>query len=390
MSDLDAAATAAAWSEFCDAIKRAGITILESYPQPTDVDRAEGLRYLAQQVQASIQDALVGEPGEPPLLRVGANTLNKWGMDSADCKTQSAHLDSAGTYRLSGRRGNARLVAVQVMVLEPEFVAFASLSEDALGADSAGQLDVVISAARPADWTGPWLEMDPATTTLVIREYFADWEHEAPGSFRIERVDTVPTRPIPTLAGARRLLDQAAGSFATRPTRWLPNIDPVRAHLVNRLAAKPPTDQGLADNIYGSGWFQLAADEALVIELDAPDALLWSFQLANVWSESLDSINHSSSLNGDQSVASSDGRYRIVVAHEDPGVANWLDTVGHPEGVILFRFQQSNNCPQPSAVVVAFGDVRDALPADTAVVTIAERAASIAHRRAHAAVRWAP
>jgi hypothetical protein len=35
---------------------------------------------------------------------------------------------------------------VQVMVLEPEFVAFASLSEDALGADPAGNLEVMIAA----------------------------------------------------------------------------------------------------------------------------------------------------------------------------------------------------------------------------------------------------
>jgi hypothetical protein len=77
VSDLDASATAAAWSEFCDSIKRAGIEILDTYPQPTAVDRAEGLRYLAQQVQASIQDALIGETGELPLLRVGATTLSK-------------------------------------------------------------------------------------------------------------------------------------------------------------------------------------------------------------------------------------------------------------------------------------------------------------------------
>ena len=33
-----------------------------------------------------------------------------------------------------------------------------------------------------------------------------------------------------------------------------------------------------------------------------------------------------------------DGSYRIVIAHEDPGVANWIDTEGNPLGLVFWRF----------------------------------------------------
>ena len=101
-------------------------------------------------------------------------------------------------------------------------------------------------------------------------------------------------------------------------------------------------------------------------------------------------MNRTGSLNGDQTAASSDGRYRIVIAHEDPGVPHWLDTGGHPEGFILYRYQQARNNPRPSVRVLSRADLAGALPADTPRVTPEQRRKSIAERRAHAALRWAP
>ena len=53
---------------------------------------------------------------------------------------------------------------------------------------------------------------------------------------------------------------------------------------------------------------------------------------------------------GFQAVKSSDGRYRLVIALEVPGVPNWLDPAGHAEGVIIYRYQ---NAPAENPVPVA-------------------------------------
>jgi hypothetical protein len=102
-------------------------------------------------------------------------------------------------------------------------------------------------------------------------------------------------------------------------------------------------------------------------------------------------VDHSSSLNGFQAVKSGDGRYRLVVALEDPGVPNWLDPAGHSEGVIIYRYQKAPDVnPIPVARVVARSKLRETLPADTPRVSAEARKAEIRMRQQHAARRWAP
>ena len=52
------------------------------------------------------------------------------------------------------------------------------------------------------------------------------------------------------------------------------------------------------------------------------------FQLGSLWYISLDYINHQTSLNGTQAQADPDGKIRIVVADQSPGVTNWIETPG--------------------------------------------------------------
>ena len=46
---------AQAWSEFTQGLEQAGHEVLENYPQFSELDSAEGLRYLLQQVSAASQ-----------------------------------------------------------------------------------------------------------------------------------------------------------------------------------------------------------------------------------------------------------------------------------------------------------------------------------------------
>ena len=38
---------------------------------------------------------------------------------------------------------------------------------------------------------------------------------------------------------------------------------------------------------------------------------------------------------------------RMVIAHEDPGIANWLDTAGHSAGPIILRCVRTETAPVP-------------------------------------------
>ena len=47
-----------------------------------------------------------------------------------------------------------------------------------------------------------------------------------------------------------------------------------------------------------------------------------------------------------------DGTVRIVIAHEDPGLPNYLTTAGHAEGSMLLRWVDADRHPTPACRVV--------------------------------------
>ena len=51
-------------------------------------------------------------------------------------------------------------------------------------------------------------------------------------------------------------------------------------------------------------------------------------------------------------------RHTIVRAHNDPGVPNWLDTAGHREGTVFWRFMLPEEAHEaPQSRVVRFSDL---------------------------------
>ena len=126
-----------------------------------------------------------------------------------------------------------------------------------------------------------------------------------------------------------------------------------------------------------------------MLDFDVPDARYWSLQLYKMaWFTPLD-IGRTSSLNHAQTaIGPDDGRVQVVVAHDDPGVPNWLDTEGRREGLVNLRHFWGDVLPTPVPTVVKAADVRDALPAGTPTVTPEERAATVQSRRDHLAWRF--
>ena len=88
----------------------------------------------------------------------------------------------------------------------------------------------------------------------------------------------------------------------------------------------------------------------------------WSFSLGNWYWETVGWTNRQSSINGHQARLDPDGVFRAVIAHEDPGLFNWLDPGGNTVGTVMGRYLLTQSTPMPATRVVKFDELEAALP----------------------------
>ena len=110
----------------------------------------------------------------------------------------------------------------------------------------------------------------------------------------------------------------------------------------------------------------MGEDQAIILTVPVSDAPYQGFQLGSLWYISLDYINHQTSLNASQSQIDPDGMIRLVVSARNPGIANWIETLGHARGYLQFRWQRVDRplapVDGPQVEVVDFDRVAETLP----------------------------
>jgi hypothetical protein len=200
----------------------------------------------------------------------------------------------------------------------------------------------------------------------------------------IERLDTSVMRSRPPGRELENRLLGLAAAIGNTALSFVNHVEELRAEgYVNRLKIMD-TPGGLQGQFYYEGAYELAPDEALIVESQVPrTCLYWSTILTNDIYETTDWVNNQSSLNDSQARVDSDGVVRFVVSLQDPGIPNWLDAAGYPTGAIQGRWTECDGTPIPKVTKVHLADLRKVLPSETPVVTPSQREAIIRERRAH-------
>ena len=248
--------------------------------------------------------------------------------------------------------------------------------------------------------------------TISGRQLFNDWQREDAVHFSIRQLGAEGTAPAaygPEQAAEelRRCGELVRGQMHFWNAFWtilmgthghrdggLPGLEFPRNAFNSVNAASGATGGGMGTNLYAGGVFELGPDEALVIENRIQlEPQYIGFQLGNLWGESIDYANRLGSLNGSQSEVDPDGVIRLVVAHRDPSVPNWLDTSGHAEGFLTPRWAYSetpppDQWPSITAKKVRFDEIRAHVHESTRTVSPAERREQIRMRQEHAQKRF--
>lgn len=339
---------------------------------------------------------MVSDPQYPEFLSY-YNHIYGQGFPNPDDTLNQAVIEDRGIYQITGFRGTARVASLQLggdvgsvarMIDDPTSLVGSSkgvfdLDSATLGED--GSFEILLSPERPPGYEGDWWKLEPGVTAVIARQRHYDWVNEIDGRFAIQRLDVPAARP----RRSARDIDEALGkiskyieaygtvSFDGPPTRHL------RAAPPNSLTCKDYSNYGgLANQAFVEGMFELADDEALIILSDVPErCAYWGFHLTDDFWQSIDWVNRHSSLNGHTARIDSDGKLRIVVSAQDPGVPNWLDTVGRSNGFVYGRWTDASDYPTPHVTKVRIADILRHLPADTERVTAQERDAAIRTRR---------
>lgn len=355
------------WADFCDALKRAGEQVMRPEAPADPFTRAEGFRYLSRLVRAGLEWYVeFNDPDFPVLYKPSHETI-KIGADNPDNIYQKAVLDGRHDYRVYGTRGTVDYISMATSKgsyaenfkqIETGF-----LDSRALEVAPDGSFEVIVSASEKP---GNWLPMDPDSQSLLIRQTFMDRASEVPAEVFIERLDSGAT-PAPLTAEkldaglrtATAFLENTARMFADWSASWLDQP--------NEL---PPADQALCHSVGGDpnifyyhGFFRLDDDEALVIDVDRiPQCQTWNLQVDNYWMESLDYRYHRIHVNKHTARYNPDGGVTIVLAHRDPGLANWLDAAGHRLGTLCFRWVGAKETVHPRTRVVKVDSLRGEAP----------------------------
>jgi hypothetical protein len=349
------------WAEFCDTLKAAGASLQFPGTPRDPFNQAEGYRYLSRLTRAGLEAFIeYADPAAPVLHRVVHETV-KLGSDNPDNYYQTARIDGARTYRIRGTRGTVHYLGFGTQIghygesggLPPS----GRLDGSDLEVADDGTFEIILSREQQP---GNWLPMTAETGTLVVRQTFLDRETERIAELEIEVIggDRTPGQVTPQLiddglrsastlvAGASLLFAKWARDFQ-KHSNTLPLFDPATSD----AAGGDPNIR-----YYHSHW-ALGPDEALVIEVTPPVCEHWNFQLNNYWMESLDYRYFTIHVNKHTASLESDGSVRIVVSHRDPGLPNWIDTVGHSSGTMCFRWVRAQAHPQPGTRVVPFNQL---------------------------------
>ncbi|HEU0191868.1 MAG TPA: hypothetical protein VFR17_11475 [Mycobacterium sp.] len=322
----------------------------------TDADLAEGLQYLAGGVAACTHLAFDYER-DHPFLQSGTGPFTKMGLDNPDTLYFGARLQAGHEYVVTGVRGTTTDLSFQL--LGGEYTDAGVPVSQAAFDDR--ELDIA------ADGSFEWRITPKDPGQLVIREVYNDWSAQR-GTVAITRADTAGTAPPPlTRERVEKRYAVAGKQLVNRIKTWLAFPQWFYLNIpVNTMVAPRPTPGGLTTQYSSAGHFDLAPDQALIITLPVSDAPYLGFQLGSMWYISLDYINHQTSLNGTQAQADPDGKIRIVVAEENPGVTNWVATVGHRRGILQFRWQRVaralTEADGPTVELVDLAAVPDSLP----------------------------
>ena len=307
----------------------------------TQQEANEGMRWMLRALAMSTEVAADTNPRLPHFQRM--DTLaRKVGGDNPDAEYEFAQIDGRLDYRITGNLGNIRYLGFTINAgqgMTPRRQA-AYISDRMLDVDENGNFTILLAQDKP-DEPGNWVQIPADASGILVREYIADRQAETLPTLKIEVMGDVPAFSPPT---DQQIADSIIGAtyaflrLTTLHRTVLPRLLDEQNDFIRATSEELGGAISGADNLYMIGSYQIADDEALIVEVEPPDSRYWNLTLENRWHEVGDYLHRPTSRTLEEVEYSDDGSVQFVISHQDPGHPNWLDTSGHGFGFMTFRW----------------------------------------------------
>lgn len=346
-----------AFGDLLDELRRIEDKFLDADPPLAQADLLDGYRLTFSLLRVAVDAYVWGDKDNPRFVDVIGPYL-KWGGDNSDAFYQIAPIDPGRTYRVRGNRGDAVYLSITVYG-GPDDGSYSNrivgtLNDRDLEFDEDGNFEFTMS---PTPQPGVWLELAPDAVTALTRDYLTAPRTGRRTEWTIESLDPPARRHDDAADLTRRM--RAARTWIREQVSFLPS----RIEPPNEIHEPFPVPQhaygwSAADAAYAMGAYDLAPDQALVVEGNSPECAFWNLCLWNPFLHTYDYTYERVTLNGAQVTYERDGSWRIVIADRDPGHPNWVSTAGRSTGLIWLRWFLPESTPnRPRCRVVDLAEV---------------------------------
>lgn len=360
----------AAFDELLDTLRAAADTWVVPGPAMDDADVAEGFRNLTHILQSALYSHQEFDPDRPVFHRIVSPTRSFTG-DNSDAVYYETPVAPGREYVVRGNLAGAVYTSftMEAGAADGAYATHNSgvLNDNDIDVDAEGNYEIRLGGA-PAERN--WMDIGENGGRITTRHYFETVDSASASQtlyvpISIEVVD--PPAPPPrwdderVAAAIRRVNRHVFDKTVGQPPRDDVGSIPFVSTVPN-VFPKPvvPGDMAFAaaDAAYAMAPYLIGPDEALVITGRWPACRFANVCLWNRWSQMYDYVNRQVSLNRAQTVLEPDGSFRMILAHEDPGLPNWIDTEGRSLGTVFFRFfLPEEDVETPVATVVKFADL---------------------------------
>ena len=319
------------------------------YNIASEADVVGAHRVLMHILEGGLSSFFECDPTDPD-FRHFVTSSRKFTGDNGDALYFDAPVSPGYEYEVRGTMNGAVYFSLTIELNSADGI----MSTDAGGTITNTDMDIDENGDFALCLGGPmrernWLPLPEGASRILTRHYF---ENEMCAGHDPAARPRMSIQLVSNNREPRQVTDESVAAGIRRVANF------VRSRTLDfaRMAENPPAfvglepnkfpqpvvpgDFGLAvfDAHYSLAPFMIAPDEALVITGRWPECVFANVCLWNRFQQTLDYRNRSVSLNRKQTRLEADGSFRIVIAHEDPGTPNWLDTEGNPFGLVFWRY----------------------------------------------------